>query len=214
MSETQTTAAKANGKPTTEYEEVKMEDGRTVKFAGKRQIDKTVTVDEAAGTVNVRFDFRNGKTLSIGSEDLTPSLQLQALGHGLSQKCGDEAAGEKDIDDIVVAIEDVMTRLKSGDWKVAREAGDSFSGSSVVIKAIGEATGKSAEEVKAFLQGKLDASKAAAEKSGVKALTRAELYASFRNPNSKTGKIIARLEAEKAAKAAKVNADELLAEIG
>lgn len=212
MSEVQQ-AATATKKPATEYEEVKMEDGRTVKFAGKRQIDKTVEIDEKAGAVAVRFDFRNGKTLTIKSVDLTPELQLMALGHGLSQKCGDEAAGEKDIDDIVVAVEDVMTRLKNGDWKVAREAGDSFAGSSIVIKAIGEATGKSAEEVKAFLQSKLEASKKAAETNGSKALTRAELYASFRNPTSKTGKIIARLEAEKAAKAAKVNADELLAEM-
>ena len=44
-------------------------------------------------------------------------------------------------------------------------------------------------------------------------LTRQELYSSFRNPASKTGQIIKRLEEEKAAKATKFSADDLLAEM-
>ena len=78
----------------------------------------------------------------------------------------------------------------------------------MVIKAICEATGKSVQFVKDFLQGKLDTAKAKGEK-----LSRAELYASFRNPTTKTGAIIARLEADKKVKAEKVNADDLMAEL-
>ena len=58
----------------TEYTEVAMADGRSVKFAGKRKVNKEVIIDEskvtldgttlmiAAGAVSVRMDFRNGDT--------------------------------------------------------------------------------------------------------------------------------------------------------
>ncbi len=203
-----TNEAPAAKKPATEYETVTMSDGRETKFAGKRQIDKTVMIDEAGKNVTVRFDFRNGETRSISSAELPEITILQTLGHGLSQKCGDEAAGVEKIDDIVLGVEAMMERLKAGDWKVAREAGDSFSGASVVIKAICEVTGKSIEAVKAFLNGKLEAAKERGEK-----LSRADLYASFRNPSSKTAAVIERLEREARSKNAKANADELLGEI-
>ena len=197
-------------KPKTEYEKVGMRDGREVEFPGKRQVQKSVTVDEAAGTVSVRFDFRNGDTATISSHELPGETQLLALGHGLSQKCGDEAAGAKKIEDIVAAVTDMMGKLKKGEWRVPSTAGDSFSGTHIVIQAICEATGKSVEQVKAFLQGKLDAAKAAGA-----SLSRQELYASFRRPDSKVAAIISRLEAEDAAKGGgKVSANDLLAELG
>lgn len=214
---TEETQATGNGAAAskTVYEEITMKDGRKVKFPGKRQIDKTVTPDEAGKTVGVRFDLRNGDSITLNSSELSLGIQLRALGHGLSQKIGDEAAGVTDVDDIGIALTEMVDRLKKGEWHSERAAGDGFSGASIVIKAVGEATGQSADQVKAFLQKKLDASKAAAEASGgkVKALTRADLYASFRNPNSKTGKIIARLEAEKIAKGQKVSADDILEEM-
>jgi hypothetical protein len=201
--------ATAPAKAKTEYEKVVMADGREVEFPGKRQILKTVTIDEAAATVAVRFDFRNGKVLSLGSTELGAVTQLQSLGHGLAQKCGDEAAGEKKIDDIVAAVEDMMGRLRKGEWNVPRQPGDSFSGTSVVIRAVAEVTGKSAEDVKAFLQGKLDKAKAEG-----KALSRQELYASFRKPGTRTAEVIRRIEEEDAAgKTTKVSADDLLGEL-
>ncbi|TXH42214.1 MAG: hypothetical protein E6Q97_36060 [Desulfurellales bacterium] len=209
MSETQATETKAVAKSKVEYEKITMTDGREVQFAGKRKMTKDVVVDEANGTVNVRFDFRNGQTLSIGSADLSRALNLQALGHGLSQKCGDNAAGVDEIDDMVIAVEDVIKQLKGGDWSAAREAGDSTAGASVVIKAIAEVTGKSIDFVKEFLQKKLDAAKAAGQK-----LSRQDLYASFRRPDTPTGQVIKRLEEEKLAKASKVDTSSLLAEIG
>lgn len=199
-----TSAAKAK----TEYTEVSMDDGRKVKFAGKRQVDKTVSVDHEAGNVVVRFDFRNGRTLSISSEDLSEATAFSALGHGISQKCGDEYSGVKDVDDMVLAVEDMIVRLIKGDWSAPRESSDSFSGASVVIRAICEVTGKSVEEVKAFLQGKIDA----AEKRGEK-LSRNELYRSFRAASSKTGQVIARMEQEALSKSSKVSAKDLLAEL-
>jgi hypothetical protein len=206
MSEVQVATTPAKSK--TEYTTVKMEDGRDVQFAGTRQVDKTSLIDVAAGTAAVRFDFRNGKTITLAASDLTAETQLTALAHGLSQKVGDEWSGTKDIEDIVLTAEAIVTRLKKDGWSAPKEAGDSLSGASVVIKAIVEATGKTVEAVKAFLDGKIEAAKARGEK-----LTRQELYSSFRNPASKTGQIIKRLEEEKAAKATKFSADDLLAEM-
>jgi hypothetical protein len=202
MSET-ATAAKAK----TEYTAVKMTDGREVQFPGKRQIQKEVTVSED-GNVSVRFDFRNGSTLTLASSELDNSTVLQSIGHGLSQKCGDEAAGSKDIDDIVAAVDDMMSRLRRGEWRTPAAPGDSFAGASIVVKAVAEASGKTVEEIKAFLQKKLDTAKAEG-----KALTRQDLYASFRKPGTATAAIIQRLEAEKASKAGGPSAEDLLAEI-
>lgn len=205
MSEAQTSneaSTKAKRAPA-EVVTVEMTDGRKVDFAGKRKLLKEVVTN--GNSVSVRFDFRNGETRTW---TVPESLLLQCAGHGASQKIGDETAGESDVDDMVIAVDDIIKRLDGGEWTAVRASGDSFSGASVVIKAICEASGKSVEEVKAFLQRKLDEAKAAGQ-----TLTRAALYASFRNPNSKVGQIIERLEREKKAKASAVNADELLSEL-
>ena len=187
---------------------VTMDDGRVVEFAGNRQADKTVTTDEATGEVVVQIDFRNGKTVKISSAVLSRQITLQAVGHGLSQKIGDSYASEKKVDDMYLGAEEMVKRLTSGDWGKAREAGDSMSGASIVIRALVEVTGKSIDAIKAFLQGKLDAAKAAGTK-----LSRQELYNSFRKPGTKTAEAIARLEAEENSKSNKVDANDLLAEI-
>jgi hypothetical protein len=198
-------------------EKVKMEDGREVEFAGKRKVLKETLIDESkivsdgttvqveAGAVSVRFDVRNGATRTFA---LPVALLVKFAGHGAEQKYGDELAAPANNplseDDIVLALEALDARIQKGEWRVAKEGGGGVSGASIVIQAIVEATGKDVATVKAFLQKKLDADST---------LTRQQLYASFRSPTSKTGVIIRRLEEEKAAKATKVNSDELLGEI-
>lgn len=189
---------KAEAKPKTEVTQVKMSDGRTIGFAGKRKLIKDVLDD------GVRFDFRNGETRTF---KIPEDLMLRLAIHGAAQKIGDETAGEEDVDDMVVAVDAMIERLGKGEWGATRAAGDGFSGASVVIRAICEATGKNVDAVKAFLQGKLDAAKAAGQ-----SLTRQALYASFRQ-SSTVGPIIERLEKDKAKKSASVNADELLGEL-
>lgn len=210
MSETQATAPAAAKAPKKEtvYTKVKMTDGREVEFAGTRQTDKTILTDEAGKAYGVRFDFVNGETRKLLFSELNDSLAAYGLGHGIAQKAGDEYSGVKEIDDIVLAVDEIFTRLRAGDWGAAKGAGDSTAGASIVIKAIMEATNKDMATVKAFLQGKLDKAKAAGEK-----LSRQELYNSFRNPATKTGAIIKRLEEEKLAKSTKVNAGDLLGEL-
>jgi hypothetical protein len=201
-------------RPPVEYTKVKMTDGREVDFAGKKKMVKEVLFSADAGTwvtepdpqahqfVKVRFDFRNGETREISPPE---GLLLQFIGHGVSQKVGDETAGEEDVDDMVVAVDKIIEKLNAGSW-TTREAGESFSGASIVIKALMEASGKTMAEIKAYIEGKLEAAKAKGE-----SLTRAQLYASFRNPKSKVGIIVRRLEEEKAAKSTVVDADAELA---
>lgn len=187
-------------KAKTEVESVQMSDGRTVAFAGKRKMVKTVSEDYKS----VRFDFRNGETREFTIPHGEIAHKLAA--HGAAQKIGDETAGVEDLGDMVIAVEAMIDRLHNGEWGATRQAGDSFSGASIVIKAVCEVTGKSVEDVKAFIEKKL---------ASTEGLTRAALYQSFRNPASKTGQVIARLEAEKALrKGTAANADELLSELG
>lgn len=201
-------------KPATVYETVKMEDGREVKFPGERKVDKEILEDADGTAIGVRVNFRNGKTRTLLRADIPAKTDAYSSCHGLSQKVGDEwsdaKAKEMSIDDIVMTCDEVMGRLKTeGGWFVERGTGDSMAGASMVITALVNVTGKGIDEIKAFLQGKLDKAKAAGE-----SLSRQQLYASFRaNPQSKVAVEIARLEQERAAKNAKVDADALLAEI-
>lgn len=204
----ETTAAPAAKKPATVYTKVTMEDGREVSFAGNRKSDKTILLDETGKAVGVRFDFLNGATRSLMFSEVPELTLWYAAGHGISQKAGDEYSGVKEVEDMVLSVEDIFTRLRAGDWAAAREAGDSTAGASIVIKALMEATGKPVDFIKDFLNKKLEAAKARGEK-----LSRQDLYNSFRNPTSKTGAIIKRLEEEKLAKSTKVDAGDLLAEM-
>lgn len=194
----------SNEKKETVKEVVKMEDGRTREFAGSRKVLKETLIDESKivvegdvvqfekGAVSVRFDLRDGTTRTFA---LPAALIAQFAGHGAEQKYGDELSTTKDKPlseaDMLVALEDMDARIQKGEWRVRREGSGGVSGASTVILAIMEATGKDQATVKAFLQKKLDSNPE---------LTRAALYASFRSPTSQTGKIIARMEAEKAAK--------------
>lgn len=207
-------------KPKTEVTSVTMKDGRVVGFAGKRKMVKDYEIDANSNVVTAVIDFVNGETVRLSvdptiqttGDDGVPLL-LQAAGHGLVQKLGDEAASEKDVDDAYLAISDLAERLARGEWGVQREAGG-FSGASVVLQAILEAKRESVPEftidqVKAGLQKILDNDKAKAEGENRKPMTRQALYQSFRNPTTKVGKIVKRLEEEKAAKSqSAINADE------
>lgn len=203
----ETTEAVKPAKKTTVYTKVPMGDGREVEFPGDQKVKKGVIFDDGTAT-GVRFDFRNGAVRSLRLAELAGNIREYSACHGLLQKIGDEWSGTKEIDDIVLTCDEIMKRLVEGDWAVEREAGDSLAGASIVIKAIVEASGKSVEDVKAFLDAKLETAKAKGEK-----LTRQALYASFRNPTSKVGQIIRRLEEEKAAKSSAVDADAVLGEL-
>lgn len=170
---------------------VKMTDDRIVDFVGKRKMLKSSWAN-ADGSVEVRFDFVNGETRTY---KLNPALLLDYAAHGAEQKFGDETAGLQDIDDMVLAIEELAERHASGQWNVKRE-GSGVAGTSTLVRALVEFTGKTVDEVKTFLSTKTQT-----EKLALRA-------------NDKIRPIVERIEAEKTKKASNVNTDALLGELG
>lgn len=183
-------------KKTREVENILMKDQRTVEFVGNRRLLKEsfLPKTDEFGNVTpatVRLDFRNGETLYFAIPD---SLLFQFALHGAEQKLGDETAGTEDVDDMVLDVEKLIKRLNTGEWSTQREGG--MSGTSVLLKALVELTGKTVEEMKAFLEKKTPKEKLALRAS------------------PKIKPTIDRLEAEKAAKSAHVDTDALLSEAG
>lgn len=174
----------------TPVETVTMLNGKIVEFAGKRKLLKDSTID-SEGKVTLTMDFRNGESRTITLPD---SLMARFAAHGAEQKFGDEIAGLDNIDDAVLAIDDLMDRIKAGEWNVKREA-NGMAGTSVLLKALVEVTGKSVEQIKAFLAGK----------------TQAEKVALRNSPKIKP--TVEKIEAAKATKASNVDTDALLGEL-
>lgn len=177
-------------KTETQVETVPMTDGRVVDFAGKRKLLKESSVN-ADGKVQVRLDFRNGETRLFTLPD---NLLNKFAAHGAEQKLGDEIAGLTDTEDCVLAVDELIDRLYNGEWSVKREA-NGMAGTSVLVRALVEHTGKTVEQIKQFLNGKSQAEKVA-----------------LRN-NPKIKPIVERIEAEKASKKANVDTDAMLGEL-
>lgn len=177
-------------KTETQVETVTMTDGRVVDFAGKRKLLKESSVN-ADGKVQVRLDFRNGETRLFTLPD---NLLAKFAAHGAEQKLGDEIAGLNDVEDCVLAVDELIDRLYNGEWSVKREA-NGMAGTSVLVRALVEHTGKTVEQIKQFLSGKSQAEKVA-----------------LRN-NPKIKPIVERIEAEKASKKANVDTDAMLGEL-
>jgi hypothetical protein len=195
------------GKKKAEVEVVTMEDGRKVEFAGKRKLVKDYTLDEAGNLSYITLDFRNGVTKKI---TIPSALLGQFAGHGALQKYGDELAGlkgsdggEPDIDDMVLAIEQLDENIQAGKWSTRKE-GDGMGGTSVLIKAMLEYSGKPLEVIKAFLKDK-----------------DAKFKTGLRLDDKRVSKItgltmaatVKKIEAEKAAKGVKVDTSGALDEL-
>ncbi len=174
---TSTPAVKGEAK----IESIQMKDGRVVDFAGKRKLLKESTVAEDGKSVEVRLDFRNGETRKVRLGETSPLL-FKFAGHGVEQKLGDETAGEDDVDDALLAVDDLLDRLAKGEW-TQRTDGKGFAGQSVLAQALVTYTGKTMEQVRELMKGLSQA-----EKMGLRA-----------DPEIKP--IIDKIEAEKAAKA-------------
>lgn len=219
MSEEQAATA-APKKAKTEYIKVSMADGRTVEFPKSRK-SLSAVLEGAEGTFDgIRFDFVNGESRTLVLSEVPEAVINYSACHGLKQKIADDWAGLKNedgspasIDDVVLACEEMMARLRNGDWAAQREAGDSTAGASIVIQALAEITGKTVSEVKALLDKKLAKMKADAEAAGQQPPTRQKLYATFRDPRSDIGKKIRELEEARAAKNALGDANALVAEL-
>jgi hypothetical protein len=187
------TQATAKAKP--EAEVVTMKDGRKVEFVGKRRMLKN-SIESSEGGPAVRLDFRNGETINF---TLPQELFEKFALHGAEQKLGDETAGEDDVDDMYLAVEELVGRLNKGEWSIKREGGG-FGGTSVLLKALVEYSGRTVDQIKTFLQGKSQAEKMAMRNSTKVGPSGASIK-----------DIVQRLESEKVAKAGKVDVGSLLA---
>ena len=132
--------------------------------------------------------------------------ELQRLQHSVAQMSAKDAPHELSaiLDVHLMLLQDealttgvkhwITDRLYNGDWSVKRES-SGMAGTSVLVRALVEHTGKTVEQIKAFLAGKSQAEKVA-----------------LRN-NPKIKPIVDRIESEKAAKKTSVDTDALLGEL-
>lgn len=194
MSATQESVSKGNG--AAQVDIVTMRDGRKIEFVGKRKMLKT-SISTSEGGPAIRLDFRNGETRTY---PLSSNLLERYALHGAEQKYGDETAGLDDIDDMILATDDLHSRLIKDEWTVKREGGG-MSGTSVLLRAMVEYSGKTTEDIKTFLRGLSQT-----DKLGL----RNDEKVRPGKPNTIKA-IVQRLESEKASKATKVDTDALLA---
>lgn len=164
-------------------------------------IDATIAADHSALTLA----FAHGESLTIRAVDLSPTIVAQAIMHGLKQKLVDAAALSRNTEtgraasvaDKFEAVKEVYDRLLSGEWNKRRDGGSAGgSAGGLLFRALCRMYDgkKTADDIRAFLDGKTDAEKAALRK------------------NSKVAAIIEDIRAE-SAKSGDVNADELLADL-
>lgn len=141
---------------------ITMSDGRTVGFNKKQRLVRNSTADND-GAVTTVLDFVNGETRTFVVAPSAPNYS-RFVAAGIESKIGDQIGGEKDIDDAVASVDSLLDRLNANEWYVGRAPG-SFSGASVLAKALIEASGKTGEEIKNYLASKSHAEKLALRNS-------------------------------------------------
>lgn len=165
----------------------------------KRNAAITVEIDGNA----VELQFANGEFLLLHIDALNSTIRQYAMMHGLKQKLVDAAAISRNpetgqpatIHDKFRAVKAVYDRLLVGQWNATREGGGGGSGG-LLFKALCRMySTKSPEQITAYLAGKTDVQKTALRK------------------NPKIAAIIEAIRAE-TGKAADIDTDELLAELG
>jgi hypothetical protein len=162
MTESVEVGTAAAKKAKTEVKKVVMADGREVEFAGKRRLLKTAEISDDGFDVTIRLDFVNGETRSLTLATNKP-LFAKFAAHGMLQKLGDEVAGLDDVEDMVIAEEELIARLEAGEWGAERTKGEgnALAGLSVLAKALVQVSGKTAEQVRAYLKTKNNSEKLA-----------------------------------------------------
>lgn len=153
-------------------------EGKTFEFTDREKVKKDSTVLES-GAIMTRFIFRNGHVATHVMER-DHALYARAAMHGLDQKFGDEFAGETDVEDCVEGFDQLSERLAKGEWRERRAEG--ISGTSLLLRALIEVTGKPKDALKAALK-----EKAPHQKKALQA-------------QPKVAAVIARLKAERADK--------------
>lgn len=144
---------------------------------------RSVRLNKVAVLVNGKLShlaltFADGTTRTV---EVPAAVREQATAYGAIAKIGGLTSKEQTLDELKAEVEALVERWSDGEWAERSEGG---AGTSIIQKALMEARGKSAAEVAAFL-----ATKTMKEKVAMKSLPM-------------LAPIVARLEAEEAAKAA------------
>lgn len=174
---TEVAATAAAKRPKTEYEKVTMTDGRVVEFPKNRKLSKQSFipgVDGYTGAPMVRLDFANSETRQVfipggevvmelmGSDpamDARIAHLFKSATHGYEQKLGDEMAyqpkkdePEPTLEDKIEWVDELIGRLSTLEWTVAREGGGGLAGAGVLVQALVALSGKSKDEIRTFLK--------------------------------------------------------------
>ena len=167
-------------------------------------IDATVLTEPSGTPYGLRLAFANGEVLEITQGQLSADIRAYGLIHGLKQKLVDAAAISRNtdtgraasIDDKYAAVKEVYDRLLAGEWNKRREGAGTGAGG-LLFRALCRmyAGKKSADDIKAFLEAKTDAEKAALRK------------------NARVATIIEEIRAE-SARPGDVDSDDILAGLG
>ena len=134
-----------------ESRKVEMQDGRTVEIGEKTRMKKEYGVADS-GAVFCQIDFDNGETVRI---EIDPHSETgkQALGHGLSQKLGDSAAGADSTQDAYEAVLELAARIAKGEWRKTATPGEggSAKGASELVEALVAVLGQPKDVVRGML---------------------------------------------------------------
>ena len=165
---------------------------------------ETKAVPAIAATIigdALKLVFSDGDSIALYADQTSAEIRQHAMMHGFKQKLVDAAAMSRNpetgraatIADKKAAVREVYDRLLSGEWNKVREGGGGAGG--LLFTAICRlyAT-KTADELRAWLDGKTDEQKAALR------------------VNPKIAPIIAAIKAERA-KTGDVDTDSLLGEL-
>lgn len=124
----------------------------------------------AEGTV-VSFKFGNGEVVSLDVSTLDENIQNELMMHGALQKIGDSYAGAAG--DYAFAIgnaKKVIDNLNAGNWKAAREAGESKPKTGELAAAVARIKGIELDVAAGLVEGLSDEQrKALRAKAAVKA---------------------------------------------
>lgn len=170
----------------------------------KRDTAISAEIDYPAPNIGrLCFTFSNGEQLEIRTDRLSADIGLQATLHGLKQKLVDAAALSRNpatgrsatIEDKYNAVREVYDRLMAGQWNKNRGDGTGVGVGGLLFRALCRLySGKTPDQIRAFLGGK----------------TKEEQSALRKNP--RVAAIIETIKAE-SAKTPDVDSEDMLADL-
>lgn len=118
---------------------------------------------------SLTLEFSSGSVVMFRMSDLTPEIATQCMLHGLKQKLVDAAAISRNPDtgrsatvaDKYTAVKEVADRIRSGQWNKSRGDGSTTAGGLLFRALCQMYADKTPDAIKAFLDKKTPAEKAA-----------------------------------------------------